>query len=100
MSQLSTAHSADERKPRAGGRRLLSFADLHELKGITFSRVWLTKLIKAGKFPRPVKPGAGGIKPTGIPVKPGVGNINAWFEDEIDAYLDELAAARDNENAA
>jgi predicted DNA-binding transcriptional regulator AlpA len=83
VSQQSTGYTTDEKKSRAGGRRLLSFAELKELKGIPFSRVWVLKLVQAGKFPRPVKPGGGGI--------------NAWFEDEVDEYLSNLAAARDDE---
>jgi predicted DNA-binding transcriptional regulator AlpA len=83
VSQQSTGYTADERKPPASGRRLLSFAELQEVKGIPFSRVWILKLVQAGKFPRPVKPGGGGH--------------NAWFEDEVDEYLNILAAARDEE---
>jgi predicted DNA-binding transcriptional regulator AlpA len=83
LAQLSTGYTAEEKKSRAGGRRLLSFAELKSLKGIPFSRVWVLKLVQAGKFPRPVKPGGGGI--------------NAWFEDEVDQYLEKLAAARDDE---
>jgi len=86
VTQQSTGYSTDEKKSRAGGRRLLSFSELRSLKGIPFSRVWILKLVQMGKFPRPVKPGGGGI--------------NAWFEDEIDAYLDQLARARDEETAA
>jgi predicted DNA-binding transcriptional regulator AlpA len=67
-----------------GGRRLLSFHELKTLKGIKFSRVWLNKLIKRKKFPRPVTPGAGGAF-----------SSKAWFEDEVDAWLNDLAAARD-----
>jgi predicted DNA-binding transcriptional regulator AlpA len=53
-------------------------------KGIKFSRVWINNLIKRKKFPRPVTPGAGGAF-----------SAKAWFEDEIDAWLNDLAAARD-----
>jgi len=83
MSQASTAFSHDERK--AGGRRLLCFGELKSIKGIPYSRQWIAELIRKGKFPRPVKPGAG--------------CFNAWFSDEIDRYLDDLAAARDGEAA-
>jgi prophage regulatory protein len=64
---------------RKSGRRLLSYDDL-EPRGIRFSRVHLHRLERAGLFPQHVKIGAG--------------NFIAWFEDEIDAYLDGLAAAR------
>jgi predicted DNA-binding transcriptional regulator AlpA len=67
-------------------RRLLSFPELKGLKGIPFSRVWITELTKQGKFPRPVKPGGGA----------GRYSYSAWFEDEIDEYLNNLAAARDS----
>jgi predicted DNA-binding transcriptional regulator AlpA len=39
-----------------------------------------------GKFPAPVKPGAGAF--------------NAWFDDELDAYLNNLAAERDRDQVA
>ena len=73
-------------RPRTplGGRRLLSFPELKAQKGIKFSRVWINNLIKRKKFPRPVTPGAGGAF-----------SAKAWFEDEIDAWLNDLAAARD-----
>jgi predicted DNA-binding transcriptional regulator AlpA len=101
MSQGSTGLSRDEIKSSARPsqaairspppaepiiRRLLSFRDLKELRGIKFSRRWIDRLIAEGKFPRPVRPGGGMHK--------------AWFEHEIDQYLDDLAAARDGETAA
>jgi predicted DNA-binding transcriptional regulator AlpA len=95
MSQHSTALSREEIKSAQGtargppappaSRRLLTFRDLKLIKGIKFSRQWLDKLIAKGKFPRPIRPGGGTHK--------------AWFEHEIDQYLDDLAAARDGEAA-
>jgi prophage regulatory protein len=49
-------------------------------KGIPFSRQHRNRLIKAGKFPAPIKVGA---------------NTNAWPEPEIDQYLKERIAERD-----
>ena len=51
-----------------------------QARGIRYTRVHLHQLEKAGLFPQHVKIGAG--------------NFIAWFEDEIDQYLDRLAAAR------
>jgi predicted DNA-binding transcriptional regulator AlpA len=60
-------------------RKLVCYDDL-EPRGIRFSRVHLRRLEARGLFPQHVTIGAG--------------NFIAWFEDEIDAYLDDLAAAR------
>jgi prophage regulatory protein len=65
--------------PNISGRKLVSRDDL-QARGIKFSRVHLHRLERAGLFPQHVKYGAG--------------NFIAWFEDEVDAYLDALAAAR------
>jgi prophage regulatory protein len=65
--------------PNISGRKLVSRDDL-QARGIKFSRVHLHRLERAGLFPQHVKYGAG--------------NFIAWFEDEIDAYLEALAAAR------
>jgi predicted DNA-binding transcriptional regulator AlpA len=101
MSQHSTALSREEVRagarlshgtargpppPDPNNRRLLSFRDLKLIKGIKFSRQWINTLIAGGKFPRPVQPGGGMHK--------------AWFEHEIDQYLDDLASARDGNAAA
>ncbi|WP_426227430.1 helix-turn-helix transcriptional regulator [Pararhizobium sp. DWP3-4] len=59
--------------------RLLSFKDLN-VRGIPFSRQWLDKLIKAGRFPQPVKVGSRRVM---------------WVEAEINQYLEELASHRD-----
>jgi hypothetical protein len=65
--------------PKISGRKLLSYEDLQE-RGIRFSRVHLRRLERVGLFP--------------MHVAFGDGNYIAWFEDELDAYLDGLAAAR------
>jgi prophage regulatory protein len=52
--------------------RLLSFNELEAKKGIRFSRQHLHRLIKARRFPRPIKLGE---------------NTNGWDEDEVEAYL-------------
>jgi len=65
--------------PNISGRKLVSRDGL-QARGIKFSRVHLHRLERAGLFPQHVKYGAG--------------NFIAWFEDEIDQYLDDLAAAR------
>jgi len=74
----TTPHQA-RAPPTISGRRLLSYDDL-EPRGIRFSRVHLRRLEARGLFPQHVKIGAG--------------NFIAWLSDEIDQYLDNLAAAR------
>jgi predicted DNA-binding transcriptional regulator AlpA len=61
--------------------RLLSRRDLQEL-GIKYTPQHLARLIKAGKFPRP-------LKPSGAP-----NGQNAWFEHEISKHLE--MCAREN----
>jgi prophage regulatory protein len=82
MSQQSTGLSRNESKP--GGRKLLSFAELKPVKGIPYSRQWVSQLVKQGKFPAPVKLGVGSAQAA-----------IAWFDDEIDGYLNHLARERD-----
>jgi predicted DNA-binding transcriptional regulator AlpA len=74
----TTPHQA-RAPPKISGRKLLSYDDL-EPRGIRFSRVHLRRLEARGLFPQHVTIGAG--------------NFIAWFSDEVDAYLDALAAAR------
>lgn len=62
--------------------RLLSQPQLRTLKGITCSVQWLNKLIKAGRFPRPLKLGAGATA------------ANFFLESEIDAHIKAKAAQR------
>ena len=62
-------------------RRLLGYDDLRDLKGIKYSKSQLFRLIKSGKFPRPVA---------------GAGKSNAWLETEIDDHIESLVSARDH----
>lgn len=57
--------------------RVLSFFDLHDRKGIRWSRQHLARMIKAGKVPRPLRIGEATI---------------AWTEDEVDRWLSERRA--------
>jgi prophage regulatory protein len=52
-------------------------------KGIPHGRAQLWRLVKAGKFPAPVK----------------VGSRNCWVEAEIDEYIERLIAKRDDQAA-
>jgi prophage regulatory protein len=60
--------------------KVLSQEELRTVKGIRYSRNHIHRLVKAGKFPRPIKLGE---------------NANAWVEDEVDAYLKGKIAERD-----
>lgn len=64
--------------------KLLSMDELKPEKGISYSRPHLFRLIKAGKFPVPLKLGE---------------NRNAFVEAEIDAWLEARLAERDAANA-
>jgi prophage regulatory protein len=64
--------------------KLVSLAGLRA-KGIDFHRTHLDRLIRAGKFPRPIKIGE---------------NRNAWIEDEVDSYILAKRDARDADAAA
>jgi prophage regulatory protein len=64
-------------------RRLLDYQALRE-RGIPWSRVHVGRLEAAGKFPLHIDVGENSI---------------AWFEDEIDSFLEEKAAARDRRNS-
>lgn len=59
--------------------RLLDYEDLRQ-RGIKYSRPQIWRLIKAGRFPKPIKLGA---------------NRNAWVESEIDALIEARIAERD-----
>ncbi len=65
--------------------RVLSKAELREKKGIPYSRVHLDRLVKAGRFPAPIKLGANRI---------------GFIEDEIDEFLARRVAERDELRAA
>jgi prophage regulatory protein len=60
--------------------RLLDYDDL-AAKGIRYSRCHFWRLIKAGRFPKPVKLGDGAR--------------NVWIEMEIDAFIKDRIAERD-----
>jgi prophage regulatory protein len=64
--------------------KLLDYQGLRA-KGFPYSRTHLWRLVKAGKFPKPVKLGDGAR--------------NAWVEEEIDALIAERMAARDSQAA-
>jgi prophage regulatory protein len=61
--------------------RFLDEADL-KARGIKFTRQHRHRLIKQGKFPKPVKLGL---------------NTNAWVECEVDEYQQSCVAKRDAE---
>jgi prophage regulatory protein len=65
--------------------RILSYQDLRD-RGIKFSRQWIVHLIKAGKFPKTVKLGEG--------------HAVGFIEEEIDAWIANLIAERDEETTA
>jgi prophage regulatory protein len=60
--------------------RFLRYPDLRRKKGIPFTRMHLRRLIKAGKFPRPIKLGDKDL---------------SWIESEIDDFIAGRIAARD-----
>jgi prophage regulatory protein len=64
--------------------RILSLNDLREL-GISYSRVHIYRLVKARKFPAPIKVGQNRI---------------GWVESEIDEWLNAKIAERDAKEAA
>lgn len=60
-------------------RRLIDVSGL-KAKGINYSKSQRNRMIKAGRFPRPVRPGKGRV---------------LWIEDEVDQYIDQLISTRD-----
>jgi prophage regulatory protein len=60
--------------------RVLSIAQLDSLKGISYSRVHIYRLIKKDKFPKPIRLGA---------------NRVAFVEREIDAWIEAKVERRD-----
>jgi prophage regulatory protein len=60
-------------------RRTIRIRDVAEKTGLAASSIW--RLANRGQFPLPVK------------LSPG---CTAWFEHEIDKWLDEKAAKRGN----
>jgi prophage regulatory protein len=65
------------------GRRLLTFADL-KARGIPWTRMHIGRLEAAEKFPQHIDLAENSI---------------AWFEDEIDDFLEAKAAARKQSKA-
>jgi predicted DNA-binding transcriptional regulator AlpA len=61
--------------------RLIDAKGLKERKGLDYSDTHRDRLIKAGKFPKPIKLGPG--------------RKNHWNEDEIDALIAAMLAQRD-----
>ncbi len=59
--------------------RVLRFPDLRKSKGISFSRMHIDRLEKAGKFPRRLRIGSNSV---------------AWVECEVDEWLQEQAEKR------
>jgi len=66
------------------GRRLLDYPALRE-RGIPWSRVHIARLEAVRKFPLHIELGENSV---------------AWFEDEIDDFLEAKAAARDQRETA
>jgi prophage regulatory protein len=64
--------------------RILSYDDLRKLKGISYTRQWILKLGKEGKFPRPVQLGAARV---------------GFIEAEIDRWIAGLIEQRDHDAA-
>jgi prophage regulatory protein len=60
--------------------RLLDLDDLRA-RGIKYSKSQIFRLIRSGRFPKPVQ---------------GAGKANAWPESEIDAFIASLISARDD----
>jgi prophage regulatory protein len=52
--------------------KLLSMEELRTVKGISYSRPHIFRLMKVRAFPRPIKLGE---------------NRNAWLEEEIDKWI-------------
>jgi prophage regulatory protein len=64
--------------------RVLNYDDL-KAKGVPYSKPHLWRLVKAGKFPAPIKWGAA---------------RNGWIEEEIDQLIAERIAERDRDSEA
>jgi predicted DNA-binding transcriptional regulator AlpA len=57
--------------------RIYTFKDLKPIKGWPYSRQHTTRLINAGRFPKPIK-------------APG-GNLNFWTDEQIETYYAQLS---------
>lgn len=60
-------------------RRIIRLPDVMKLT--TFSKASIYRKIAAREFPAPVK----------------LGSASGWFEDEVDAWMQRLAAAREKD---
>ena len=65
--------------------RVLSLKDLKRVKGISYSRPHLYRLVNADKFPRPIKLGE---------------NCIAFVECEVDEWIQDKIDARDGQYKA
>jgi prophage regulatory protein len=65
-------------------KRIILYADLKSQKGIAHSKTQLWRLERAGRFPKRVS------------LTPG---RHGWVEAEIDAFIAERIAARDEKSA-
>jgi prophage regulatory protein len=78
MSKTSLQALTDSLGIRSGPKRVLTFPALRAEKGITWTRQRVLQLEKTNKFPRRFWLGS---------------NTIAWWEHEVDAWLDERAKA-------
>ena len=69
--------------PARGSRRAILYPEVR--RKVPFSRQWLLILEKQNAFPRRFKLGPGTV---------------AWFEDEVDAWLEARAAQREQQEEA
>jgi prophage regulatory protein len=60
--------------------KLLSFADLRAVKGISFSRAHIYRMIDKGTFPKSIQTGEKSV---------------AFVEEEIDQWIEQKIAERD-----
>jgi prophage regulatory protein len=81
-SNLQQRHQRDGPERNQADTDLLLYPDLR-LKGIAFTKIYLAELERKGKFPKRVRLGGPTAKAYG------------WVRAEIDAYLAEQIAARD-----
>jgi prophage regulatory protein len=77
MTTTTKIISESDRRHR---QRIQSYQDLRDEKGIRFSRQWIVKLIKDGKFPRSVKLGEASV---------------GFVEAEVDDWIENLIQQRD-----
>jgi prophage regulatory protein len=63
--------------------RILSYEDLRDVKGVPFSKTHLWRLEREGRFPKRVPIGAA---------------RHGWIDQEIDAWIEQRAAARADPN--